>query len=141
MNLQRITGLAVLSLLGLSATQANAQFVPGWGYQRGVTYSGATITPFGVSQRFTSANPWLRQVVDNQTYVNHWTGVAYQRQYFSNPYGTWATTRAYNPWFGPVLDTRYANYGPIVPANYLTPYSADVYSRFGRYRPGFIIGR
>jgi hypothetical protein len=125
----RFTILGTLALIGFGAT-ANAQFAPGFGYGRTYQSGGTTITPYSISQQQYTATPWLQQVTYNQTYLNAWTGVTYQRQYFSNPYGTWSTVRAYDPYAGPALDYRYANTGPI-----------DVYSRFGPYRPGFVIRR
>jgi hypothetical protein len=124
--------LTTLVGLAISANTAQAQYIPGFvpGYGRPIVAGGATITPFSVSQRHYSVTPWLRQVTDSQVFVDSWTGVTYQRNYFSNPYGTWQTTRAFNPWVGPVADFRYANVGPI-----------DVYARYGPYRPGFVIGR
>jgi hypothetical protein len=130
MTMLRIATLAILSTLGMAAGSASAQFVPGWGYGRPIITGGATITPFSISNQYTAVTPWLRQVVDNRTYVDQWTGVVYNRQYFSNPYGTWSTVRAYDPWVGPLLNYRYANVGPIV-----DPYAV------GPYRPGFVIAR
>jgi hypothetical protein len=118
---------SLIMTFGLSSA-AHAQFVPGFGYGRSIVTGGTTITPYSIASRNYSYTPWLRQVTYNRTYLDTWSGQVYQRQYFSNPLGTWSTTRAYNPWIGPVVDYRYSNYGPI-----------DVYSQYGPYRPGFVM--
>lgn len=152
MNASKIALISFLLLLGTAfcVSEAKAQFAPGFGFSGAgfgtpLTAPAFCATPFrnayapqiqtaayfspfgGINTINQTVTPWLRQTTYNQTYINPLTGVAYQRQVFSNPYGTFSTVRGYDPFFGAQSYYQQSNFGPVDPYNY------------GTYRPGFNI--
>ena len=137
----KILTLALFTALGLtiSATDANAQYTPGFQIQR------TRISPFGgIASESQIIQPYYGGTQSQQSnYFNPWTGVTFGQQIILNSYGTTAVTQSYDPWVGP---TYWYQFAPTRPVNAQMAYfyghplvvSPQVAAfNNARFRPGF----
>jgi hypothetical protein len=101
MNTFKFTMLGLMTAIGIgvSAERANAQIIPGWGYNGPqIVRTGTAVTPgIGVSTVTNAYDPIWGTQSYYRGYVNPYTGASFERRVIASPFGGYSTVMVNNP--------------------------------------------
>lgn len=125
MSTSKVALLGLLTAFGIGATanDANAQVVPGWGYNGPqIVRTGTAITPgIGITTVTNVYDPFWGSQSHYRGYVNPYTGASYERRIAAGPLGAYSTVWVNNPTILPY--PFYPNWNPyFFQPYYVWPY-------------------
>ena len=118
-------GLMTALGFGLTASQAHAQIVPGFGYNGPqIVRTGTAVTPgIGVTTVTNVYDPIWGSQSHYRGYVNPYTGASYERRIAAGPLGAYSTVWVNNPTILPYPYSYNPYWNPYrYPTYYTWPY-------------------